>query len=155
MLNSTLLIIALLLPANAFVEVLDFPILSTSKGNIYRSTSLQSQLEKEYNFSLANGTILLIETPSFKNTKYIEQDNALVSWGHEVENLQLIFIISCNENEYGHGYHTAVNVAKKLNPKNKFRIRFLSINGRVLYESEKPLSQSEIKEVLNKIRNNS
>ena len=152
MLNSTLLIIALLLPANAFAEVLDFPILSTSKGNMYRSTNLQSQLEKEYGFSLANGTVLLVETPSFKNTKYIKQNKDLDSWGHEVENLQLIFIISCNESKYEHGYHTAVNVAKKLNPKNKFRIRFLSINGRVLYESGKPLSQREIKEILNKIR---
>ncbi len=152
MLNSTLLIIALLLPANAFAEVLDFPILSTNKGNIYRSTNLQSQLEKEYNFSVANGTVLLVETPSFKNTKYIKQNNTLVSWGHEVENSQLIFIISCNESEYKHGYHTAVNVAKKMNPKNKFRVRFLSINGRVRYESRKPLNQSEIKKILNKIR---
>ena len=155
MLKYILTIAILLLPLNAKAQILDFKILSTNNSHIYRSTTFQSELETQYDFSIDGTVLILLETPSFENEEYLKQNSILESFGHETESLQLIYIISCTTKEYEHGYHTTLEVAKSLNSGNKFRIRLLSINGLVLHESLAPISKEEIKTILSKTRKNS
>ncbi|MBU0482445.1 MAG: hypothetical protein KKG47_15235 [Proteobacteria bacterium] len=153
MLKSFLILAALLLPINGIAQVLDFQIVSAGKSITYRSTTFQRELENRNGFSAAEKTVLLMETPSFQDIRYLRQQEILRSFGTEAEHLQIVSINSCTTEEDAGGYHTSLEEAGRLNPLQEFRATLLSLNGLVLYQSLGPLSKEKIRGIIQKARN--
>lgn len=136
-------------------DVLDFEF-TDSLGGTYRTTALLRQLEEKYKYRYQQMNILLIETPALKDAVYLEQERILNSLGHgEAEELQIMFVISCWTQEYGHGYHTSIETARRLAGKHgAFRVRLLDEKGTVLKVFRSPISAETLRRLI-KERNKS
>lgn len=130
-------------------EILDFEFIDNS-GRSYRTTTLLTQLEQRYNYQFKNLSIVLMETPSLKDQKYLKQNAILDSMNHaEAENLQLMYITSCWNEEYKHGYHTSIKTAKRLvKTNNSFRIIIMDVNGKIFFKSNEPISVETLRQLI-------
>ncbi len=122
-------------------EPLDFEFVDAT-GSKYRTTTLVENLSS-YGWpkdEFEHISVLLLETPSLDDAQYRQQITSLDSLGHD-ESLQILYVIACHSEEYVHGYHTSVEVARALSGSTvTFRFRLLDRSGIVLHESLKPIS---------------
>lgn len=115
-------------------EVLDIEF-KDSGGKLYHTTTLTKDVTLQYGQAFADidMKVLLIQTPALSDKQYQVQNTNLDALGHETEELQVIFITACAQQEYLHGYHTSVETAKRLSSaKHSFRVRLLNSKGVVL-----------------------
>ena len=119
-------------------------------GFIWQTTTLLKQLEEKYNYKYEDISILLIETPSLKDLKYLQQKSSLDSLDHgESESLQLLIVISCWTEEFKHGYHTSIETAKNLSQNNKsFRIQILDVYGNIIKSHKNPISTNMLRKII-------
>jgi hypothetical protein len=130
---------------SSFSQTMNFKFFN-SNGKEFNTKILNEQLEKEYGTRFEEKMILL-ETPSLKDSLYIQQNNILNDI--DAERLQLIFITACTENEYKGGYHTSIEKAKEIMGESpKFRLRIIESGGRILFESYETLNKYEIEKEL-------
>jgi len=135
----------LISPSLLFAQILDFNFFD-SNGHSYQSKNFNVQIEKEYN-SKYNLKMILVETPDLKDSLFQKQFKFLNSM--DAEELNLIYISACFNNEDKDGYHTSINTAKTLmNSRPEFRIRILNNDGKVLKESRNILPTDTIKKIL-------
>ena len=134
---------ALLAAASAAMaaDMVDVPFFDAA-GNKYLSADLRSR----YGLNLEKARVLLVETPSLASPEYQTQAKAFDSLGHEIEELQVLFVVACPSEEYKDGYHTSSDVARALAPgQTTFRVRLLNPTGMVLKESSRPLSVKKLR----------
>lgn len=139
-----LLLLLLIAPQFALAQKLEFKF-SNANGRTYSSTGLTEQLEKEYGFKI-NPTLILIETPNFKNNNYQKQTDILSQI--DSEEFQIISVVACPSEKYQHGYHVGIiDSAKLMSDQEKFHIRVLTGNGIVILESYDVVPKVEIEKI--------
>ena len=143
----TLAALLFIAPVLYAAEVLDIEF-KDSGGTLYHTTTLTKDITSQYGQAFADidMKVLLIQTPTLSDEKYRIQNTNLDALGHETEELQVIFITSCTQQEYLYGYHTSVETAKRLSSaKHPFRVRLLNSKGVVLKDSSSPVSTNELR----------
>ena len=126
--------------ANA--QMLDFTFYDSGCKE-YRSITLIDQLQEKFNYRFESEKIILVETPSLKDSLFLVQSEILKQINNE--QLGLIYVISCWNEVEKNGYHTSLEEAKIISAGNdKFRIRILNSKAVILYESMDILSAEEI-----------
>lgn len=121
----------------------------SSENKVYRTTTLESDIQKYYGFRVANPRVLLVVVESL-NSPVLKRLNRIIDdLGHDIEQEKLIYVISCKNGEYAHGYHTSKEVASSLlSDKEAFKVILLDSNGVVLKQSSLPVSSNELREWL-------
>jgi len=121
-----------------------------SSGNqVYRTTTLESDIKKYYGFKVSDPRVLLVVVESLNSPELIEQNNAIDGLGHDVEQYKLIYVISCKNETYEHGYHTSKEVASSLaSAEEVFKVILLGSSGKVLKQSNQPVSSKELRKWL-------
>lgn len=114
-----------------------------SKGEKYRTTTVGKQLKESGSEQL---TVILIETPSFNDLRFLEQLGEINAYKKEVPKHHLMLIVACAYAVFDSGFHTSTETAKKLAPpQGGFRARILDGAGKVLDASETRLTKDVIK----------
>jgi hypothetical protein len=84
--------------------------------------------------------VLLIETPSLSDKRYLRQMTLLDSAGIAYDD-KVLYVVACTEKEFRFGYHTSKQVARVLNNSAViFRVRLLDEHGTVIRCSTSPVS---------------
>jgi len=144
-------IIALLLASSvaSASDALTFSF-ADSSGVIYRSDHLAEDVKKQSGVD-AKPLLLLLETPSLQDRRFLEQEKVLTHVS--AENLALLIIIACRGEEYKGGYHTDIPTAVRLSDGFKdFRIRLLDGKGVVHNVWNGVAKSSEIKRAVQQMR---
>ncbi len=129
----------------SYSQVLDFEFCN-SENKKYNSTSLCSQLEKEYNTKF-DEWIVLLETPELSDSLYLLQNKILDKL--DAESLQLIYITACLMQEKNDRYHTSMETAKEImGNSNKFKVRILDSSGKIIFESYEVIPRKRIEELV-------
>ena len=135
----------IVLKTSSFSQTINFDFFN-SNGKEFNTKNLNEQLEKEFGVRF-EAKIILLETPSLKDSLYVKQNEILNRLDAEI--LQILFITACTKKEYLHGYHTSIETAKKIMGENhKFRLRIIEPGGEMFFESFDTLSESEIEKKL-------
>lgn len=149
--NKVVFIFAILWSSFAYSDSIIDIEFKSSGNKIYRTTTLESDIQKNDGFAVNKPRVLLVEVEALNSEKLRRQNNALNDLGHDVENYKLIYVISCKNEEYSDGYHTAKEVASALAGSNDmFRVRLLGAEGVILNQSSQVVSAKEIRRWLEK-----
>jgi len=132
------------LPVSASPKTLDF-LFYSAPSVFHRSVYLEEWFEQAYEANF-NMTMILLETPSLDDSRYLKQMEILESLPDGMaEKLEFIYVVSCWTKEYRDGYHTKLETARRLaEGHNDFRVRFLDGRGKVLFTSSDVLTADEI-----------
>lgn len=137
---------ALATPSN----VLDF-IFFESDQKSFRSVTLRQDLIRQ-NYDVHSPLILLIQTQSLKDPKFLKQyhlDDSI-----DAVELELLYVVACPTEVHKDGYYTDMATAKMLNHSgNKFQITLLDDQGQIFYQTSKGLSSKKITSIILKLKN--
>lgn len=131
-------------------EKLDFVFLDAS-GSQYQTSKLAESLSDQgWPSDEREGMkILLIETPSLKDSRYTHEMSMLNAPGTISEGDKVLYVVACFDQEFVSGYHTSKQVARVLGYSGaKFQVRLLDEHGAVLHHSAKPISGETLRKWL-------
>ncbi|MCF6190320.1 MAG: hypothetical protein L3J51_07570 [Cocleimonas sp.] len=140
-----LLITFLVSSASSFAtEVFDFEFFDNSNRK-YTSLTFSDDLKRYYYGEEFRDTLLLvIQTPSLENEKYLKQKNALKKMGHE--ETPILYIVASVKQEDKSGYYTSTKVANNLvGGKPAFRLWLMNSEGIILSTAHEPLPAKQFK----------
>lgn len=143
-----LLVMFLLLPAFISAETLDFEF--DGFAGPYRNVNIADQLNQKFGSEFSVMTIILVETPSLENEVFKEQIKTLDSLNKiEYAGVDVMYVVSCPEEEYKGGYHVSKETAVALSgSKELFRVRLLAGNGEVYHSQEGLMKAEEVVKII-------
>lgn len=140
----TLILLSIVSTINAQKMNFDF---FDASGKKYNSETFSEQLGKEYKTNF-NEQIILLLTPNKNDTTYLRQEKILTKI--DAEELQIIYVVACKNEELTDGYYTSRETAKKLmGESDNFRVYIVDSEGKLKYKSDRVVSQKRIEELVN------
>jgi hypothetical protein len=117
-----------------------------SGDNWYRTTTLSKDLSEKFRIETKTAKVLLVETPSLADGRYVAQIKAFDRLGHAIEEYEILLVVASPDGGPTSGYHVTHEDAPALMGNQPiFRVRLLNAAGVVKKQSLNPIMTKELK----------